>query len=849
MQPLDAFFEHSAEAAAWVGSDGRIARANAALRGRLGDCVGRAVVELVVPDDRMRLHAALGDARRIEVRLSLPARPRVGLVLRPLEDGVWITFGKTRDDVEALLEVPEPILAVDQSFRLLRANSALRERAPAATVGESALELLPPDPETWKERFNAALAGVPVRAIDHVEIAPGLAISTEWTLNPLEDADGRTYAVGCFGRNITERARIMELLRESERDTAALVDNTPDLIWSADSTLALRMFNQAFREFVETAHGIEATPGLSVLELHPGGGEDEWLDRYEAALDGQRVVAVVPLQDGSGEAEVVLHPILDRERVTGVAGFSRDITERAEFERALTELNGELRVARDRAVQASRAKSTFLANMSHELRTPLNAIMGYSEMLAEDAEIDGLTEFVRDLMRIHSAGDHLLGLINDILDLSKIEAGKMDLVAEAFSLPDLLIDIESTVKPLIARKENTLRLEVDPRLGSIVNDEVRVRQILLNLLSNAAKFTDCGRIGLDAELATGDIVEFRVTDTGIGMTQAQMDRLFQDFEQGDASTTRRYGGTGLGLAISRRFAEMMGGSISVSSEVGEGATFTVRIPVVVEPKHAELVTTTSGGVTTIDSNRSVLCIDDDDTVLDLFRRMLEPEGIQVLTAKGGEEGLRLAREHRPAAVTLDVMMPETSGWEVLHAFQLDPVLKDIPVIMVSLLNDNGAGLALGAADYVTKPVNRSRLLGAVQPFLADPGDIVLVVEDDDDVRDLVRRSLTREGYSVRTARNGRLALEELETLRPALVLLDLMMPEMDGFAVVAAMRENPELADIPVVILTAMDLTPGQRLSLSGQVSSILGKGSFSKEKLLRQVRGLVSAAVLPSHQ
>ncbi|TNE92200.1 MAG: response regulator [Deltaproteobacteria bacterium] len=843
MDPLVAFFEHSERAAAVV-SDGRIARANAAFRARLGECVGRAAIELVVEDDRMRLHTALGDGERLHVRLATPGRPRVELRLLRTEGAVLLTMESAPEDEDSLLDIPEPIFAVATDHRLLRANAALRELAPHARIGEPAAPLLPPDAKTWEERFERAFAGVPVRIIDHTEVAPGLRRSTEWTLNPLRNAEGRVHAVSCFGRNVTERVRMVETLRESERDTAALVDNTPDLIWSTDRALNLKMYNQAFREFAESTHGLEATPGVSVLDLPPGGDEEEWQERYELALDGERVSAVVPTQ--GGESEVVLHPILDGERVVGVAGFSHDITERREFERAMQELNAELRVARDRAVQASRAKSTFLANMSHELRTPLNAIMGYSEMLAEDAEIDGLDSFVEDLQRIHSAGGHLLGLINDILDLSKIEAGKMDLHPEPFSLPELVAGIESTVQPLIARKDNELVIEIDSRVGTVVNDEVRVRQILLNLLSNAAKFTDSGRIELVVSLLPGDQVEMAVTDSGIGMSPEQLKRLFQDFEQGDPSTTRKYGGTGLGLAICRRFAEMMGGLIDVESAVGVGSTFRVRLPVVVTPKVADdAVTTPAPAVTTLDSNRSVLCIDDDETVLDLFRRMLEPEGIQVLTALTGEEGLRLAREHRPAAITLDIMMPDTSGWEILHAFQSDPSLAEIPVIMVSLLNDDGAGMALGAADYVTKPVSRGRLVDAVRPYLADPGDIVLVVEDDDDVRDLVRRTLTREGFSVRTARNGRRALHELESLTPALVILDLMMPEMDGFEVVAAMREDERLAGVPVVVLTAMDLTPGQRLSLTGHVKSILGKGEFSKEKLLRQVRRLVSAAAL----
>jgi signal transduction histidine kinase/DNA-binding response OmpR family regulator len=497
---------------------------------------------------------------------------------------------------------------------------------------------------------------------------------------------------------------------------------------------------------------------------------------------------------------------------------------------------------------ASKHKSDFLANMSHELRTPLNAIIGYSEMLQEEAEELGQDDFIPDLQKIHGAGKHLLGLINDILDLSKIEAGKMELYLEEFSIPWVVADVVAIVRPLMEKKANTLQVRCADDLGTMRADLTKVRQTLFNLLSNAAKFTDHGTISLAVareSIDGGEQVSFAVGDTGIGMTPEQLNRLFQAFSQAQASTTREYGGTGLGLAISRHFCRMMGGDITLESEPGVGSTFTVRLPTVVEEETRE--PTPEAGDTGDHSPPAtprsplVLVIDDDPATRDLLRRVLSKEGFRVATAANGEEGLRLATELRPDAITLDVLMPGMDGWAVLAALKADPDLADVPVIMLTMLDDKNLGYALGATDYITKPADRERLLAVLRKYGPDQGGGILIVEDDAATREMLRRMLETEGWTVGEAHNGRVGLERVAERQPHLILLDLMMPEMDGFEFVTSLRKHEEWRAIPVVVITAMDLTPDDRRRLNGYVERILQKGASSREALLAEVRELVA--------
>ncbi len=394
--------------------------------------------------------------------------------------------------------------------------------------------------------------------------------------------------------------------------------------------------------------------------------------------------------------------------------------------------------ARDAAEAANRAKSAFLANMSHELRTPLNAIIGYSEMLEEDAEASGNAGFVADLQKIRSAGRHLLGLINDVLDLSKVEAGKMKLYLETFDVAGVVEEVVSTARPLMEKNGNTLAVRCAPDVGQLREDITKVRQVLLNLLSNAAKFTEKGTVALDVTRendVTGTWVVFRVRDTGIGMTPEQLGKLFQAFTQADGSTQRKYGGTGLGLALSRKFCVMMGGDINAQSEPGKGSTFTMRLPgdvenvdgeatsihVSVRKRISQMVRLSGGAPVAVQAPRQrMLVIDDDPAVCELMTRLCCKAGYDVVTAATGEEGLRLAREKQPNLITLDVVMPGMDGWAVLKTLKADPHLSAIPVVMITIADDRQRGLALGAADYLVKPVDRNRLAGVLEAHAPCP---------------------------------------------------------------------------------------------------------------------------------
>jgi CheY-like chemotaxis protein/anti-sigma regulatory factor (Ser/Thr protein kinase) len=484
----------------------------------------------------------------------------------------------------------------------------------------------------------------------------------------------------------------------------------------------------------------------------------------------------------------------------------------------------------------------------------MNAVLGYSEMLMEEAEDIGQDDFIPDLKKINQAGTHLLSLINDVLDLSKIESGKMEIFAEMFDVGGLIDQIAGTAQPLMTKNNNHLRIERGDTLGNASQDVTKLRQSLLNLLSNAAKFTHEGSVTLHVERqpqAEGDWLTFAVSDTGIGIAADKLEHVFDEFSQADNSTTRDYGGTGLGLTITRRFCQMLGGDLSVTSQPGAGSTFTIRLPATLPgtevpqeptPQSTAGSVRASAEVPPAKHDNTVLVIDDDPEACEIIGRFLEKDGFNVVTATSGEEGLRLAHQLQPAVITLDVMMTDMDGWSVLRALKVDPLLHTIPVVMLTMVDDKTRGYSLGATDYLTKPVDRERLHNTLARFHT-PGESssVLLVEDDPATREIMVRTLADADWRVSEAGNGREALDRLAQEKPQVILLDLMMPVMDGFDFLLEMRANAAWQDIPVIVLTAKDLTDEDRRILSGRVEQIVEKNACSNDQLVGLVRQVVN--------
>jgi len=636
-----------------------------------------------------------------------------------------------------------------------------------------------------------------------------------------------------------ENARLYTEAQRQREYFEAVVANSPVAIVTLELDGRITSFNPAFQTLF--GYSVEESVGTHIDSLLNDERTLSEAHAYtsQATTTTAKGIGKRKRKDGTLiDVELAGVPVVVEGRNVGIMALYHDVTD--------------LLKAKSEAESANQAKSRFLANMSHELRTPLNAIIGYSEMLKEDAEERGNGEQAADLEKIRSSGRHLLALINDVLDLSKIEAGKMELYLETFDVRVLVDEVQTTIRPLIAQNANTLEVTVAANVGPLRADLTKVRQMLLNLLSNATKFTDKGSIHLEvvrvrASTWAGHDLLFRVRDEGIGMTPEQQGRLFEAFTQAEASTTRRFGGTGLGLAITRRFGEMMGGRIEMESTPGVGSTFTLRLPEDVEAAAAPPALTSS--TPSAGTAGRILVIDDEESVRALLRRFLVREGFTVREASSGEAGIALARLEHPDAITLDVMMPGMDGWEVLAELKADPTVADIPVIMLTVVDDKKLGYALGAAEYVTKPIDREQLRRVLGRYRTDEGArSVLVVEDDAPTAELVRRTLEGEGWVVRVARNGREGLARYDEAPPSLVLLDLMMPEMNGFEFLEALRAAPRSSTAPVIIVTAKDLTPEDHRRLNGHVSAVLQKGGYSRDELLSEIASRLGTRIKGSH-
>jgi signal transduction histidine kinase/CheY-like chemotaxis protein/HAMP domain-containing protein len=659
-----------------------------------------------------------------------------------------------------------------------------------------------------------------------------------------DEIGAMAHTLGLFRDSLKERDRLAAEAETQRKTIATAIATISEGFVLYDSEDRIVLFNEQFRDIYPgladiikrgTTFGqvLEAVISRSLVDLGNQSPQD-WIAERKARHE-----------HSGGFAEYRYggrYIRISERRIQGggtVAVYS-DITE-------LRQHNLELEEARELSEVANRTKSQFLANMSHELRTPLNAIIGYSEILQEDAADSGQEQLVPDLRRIEGAGRHLLGLINDILDLSKVEAGKMDVFIEEIDISSLLDEVKAIITPVVAKNGNTLEVRLADRIGSMRTDRTKVKQCLLNVLSNASKFTQDGRLTVGVERLETDrsMIQMTISDTGIGMTPEQLGRLFQAFSQADASTTKKFGGTGLGLAITRHFCRLLGGDITVASQAGKGSTFTIILPhQALEPDQSAVETAQglprANSVDEAGPVVTVLVVDDDPAARDLLTTNLGREGYRTVQARSGDEALELARKLRPDAITLDVLMPKKDGWAVLGALKADPELCDIPVIMVTVAPDRGIGLSLGAAEVMTKPVDRGALTNLLRQLLSGDGPI-LVVEDDLATRETVRHTVEKMGLTVAEATNGRLAIEWLEqNPPPALILLDLMMPEMDGFEFLDTFNSHADWRQVPVVVITAKQLTAAERGLLSGQTRSVIKRGASIDSDITEAIRKAV---------
>ncbi len=817
--------------------------------------IGRLITRPIADLNRAALEIGAGN---LNAAIDADSDDELGQLGRTMRDMATKLSEREKVKVRDLLEAaPDGMVVTDRHGNIVLVNVQAEQMFGydrEQIIGKPIEVLIPERFRAQHEAFRNSFIEHPTTRLAGTGLelcarrGNGEEFPVEINASPVETSDG--LLISGAVRDISERKRMEQTLRDSEARFQLAMDATSDGLWDWDIPTGYIYFSPRWMTMLGYEPGeLPATFQTFKSLIYPRDKaralkriEDLRTQRTDHYQDEFR------MRTKSGDYRWVLTrgKVVERNSAGAplrVVGTHVDITE-------AKQAAGELIRAREEAEAANRAKSAFLAKMSHELRTPMNAIIGYSEMLQEEAEELGKGDFIPDLQKIHQAGRHLLALINDVLDISKIEAGKTELFLETFDVRSMVEDAVATIQPLAAENGNEITVYYDNELGCMTADLMKVRQSLFNLLSNASKFTDNGKIDVYVQRRNENgenWFQFTVRDNGIGIAPAKIEKLFEEFSQVDESTTRRHSGTGLGLAISKRFCELMGGDITVHSGPGEGSSFTIRLP-------AEV---TAGRVTTsriespatrhsrLPGRRPILVIDDEDATLEMMRRLLQKEGIEVVTAASGTEGLRLAREIQPAVITLDVVMPDMDGWTVLRELKSDPDLCDIPVIIVSMVDDHTRGYVLGAAEYLTKPVERKRLLAILHRYnCARPPCRALIIDDDANSRELTSRLLRNAGWNITAAENGEAGLRSLAGGIPDLIILDLLMPVMDGFQFLLNCRKVDAWKNIPVIVLTAKQLAPRDRMLLHSKVNAVIEKSSLSQEELIAQISEAVAACV-----
>ncbi len=504
--------------------------------------------------------------------------------------------------------------------------------------------------------------------------------------------------------------------------------------------------------------------------------------------------------------------------------------ERAELQE-LTRVTQELADANRRIQEANNLKSQFLANMSHELRTPMNSIIGFSEILVERLEGKVEPKHLGFLRHIHTSGTHLLGIINDVLDLSKVEAGKMEIYPELFSVGPVIESVCQVMRGM-TRTQQKIVVDVPADLPQIETDLAKFKQILFNHVSNAVKFSPADQPIIVSARVDEGMLRVTVHDEGIGIAPEHHGMIWEEFRQVDGTVRREFGGTGLGLALVKKFVELQGGRATVDSSLGAGSTFTFTLPM---RSNAAVVTRTPEAVT---KTPRVLVVEDDANAYELIASALGSAGFMPIRARHGDEALRMARDARPAAVTLDVVLPGMDGWEVLRRLKSDDATRALPVVIISMMDNRDLGVALGADDYFVKPVDRARLLQRLREITARNGaKRLLVIDDDASVHSLLGEELTPLGYALENALSGEDGLRAAQERAPDVIILDLMMPGMSGFEVAGALKANVRTANIPILVLTSKEISSADRALLHPKVSSVVQKGASAREQLVREIR------------